>query len=403
MHRQGSGDNNLLIVAAIGIGAVMLIAGAFAVGLGSNPGSATANDLGQKPADLSSAKLQPILATITTAIDSCAAIKKNEDKLAALSASLNNSGTYGTYIKGIVSDQAKRDNLQNLLTDAAAAVDKVIELGRQCVSTQSTVANDSKVAPLWATATQKIQTLQDALNKSLTGNYNFPGVEQGQHRYCQQAAAAMVALTYISNYGLNPVTQLDALTLPPVLQTALETSTNPANYPKTWGKYGNDPAKVKEAIAAHGSIAWFTTPLNPTSCPVGVVQAAGRFLNKVGAPVPNDWVLVGTESFGGVSPDLKLTADNRAKVMAAIKQSTSKTPPDPVVIDYTNVTACSYAHNIPLFFFNGTDFVTNNPGPGSIKYNQTKCGSKELNEANASQFVQVVIRKTYLQAAGLSL
>lgn len=399
MKRSAAGSTTLILASAI-VGVVLIVGGAFTIGMGSNPSSPVRDQLTPNPVDLTNQETVAIARSLNAKIDSCAAIRENEQFLTDLADSFTDSGSIGKYITTNVSDKAKREELNTLLQEAETAVRSVLEKGTLCGDAKIDAGLDKEVSDLWASAREKVLKLQSQLVASLAGNYYFPGVEQGKPRYCQQASAAMVGLTYLSNYGVTPITQLEPSSLPEALKKALEIDPNPEHYPRSWSKLNNDPAKVASTIASRGNVAWFTTPRSTTFCAVGVLHSAPRLLNGSGTPVPNDWVLVADAGFGGIEPDLRV-GTNRDKILEAIKRSVTQVPPDPVVVDSTNSKVCSYAHVIPLFQFSGTHFVTNNPGRGSIKFNQTKCGRTELTEANVKNFVGVVIRKTHLQAVGL--
>lgn len=402
MHSRLSG-NTTLIVAAVVVAVVLIVGGAFVVGIGSNPGNPVRDQQDPKPVDLTNSETQALSKSLSAKIDSCAAIRENEKFLTELSDSLTDEGSIGKYITTNVTDKAKRDELNTLRQEANASLQLLITKGAECSNSKTATNLDKEVSDLWATTRQKISILQATLVKSLAGKYYFPGVEQGQHRYCQQAAAAMVALTYLSNYGATPITQLDAASLPESLQKALGNNSGVGEYPVGWAMLNNDPEKIRTAIANRASIPWFTTPRNPTMCTVGDMHFVVRLFKSIGAPMPDDWAYISDDGFPGViTPDYKTSAPGvRDKVYAALKLSLTAVPPDPVVADFTNEGACSYPHNIPLFMFNGTRFITNNPGPGSLKYNQTTCGRKELSEANVKNFNRLVIRKKYLTQVGL--
>ncbi len=400
--RRVSG-NTTLIVAAVVVAVVLIVGGAFVVGIGSNPANPVRDQQDPKPVDLTNSETQALSKSLSAKIDSCAAIRENEKFLTELSDSLTDEGSIGKYITTNVTDKAKRDELNTLRQEANAALQLLITKGAECSNSKTATNLDKEVSDLWATTRQKISILQAALVKSLAGKYYFPGVEQGADNYCQQAAAAMVALTYLSNYGATPITQLDAATLPASLQEALGGNSSVGEYPAGWAKFNNDPEKVRAAVANRASIAWFTTPKNPKSCPVGDMHFVVRLFKSIGAPMPDDWAYISDDGYRGIiTPDYKTSDPGiRDKVYAAVKLSLTAVPPDPVVADFTNLGACSYGHNIPLFIFNGTRFITNNPGKGNVKYNQTTCGRKELSEENVKKFARMVVRKKYLTQVGL--
>jgi hypothetical protein len=408
MANEG-GDNKTLAYIAIVVAVALCGIAAFALGIGSNSGDPQSQQLNSIPADASDPKIQSLIQAINIKIDGCKAAQENRKFLEDMATSLTDEGAYAKAIdsaaKTSTDAQAHKDKIHSLITSASASLQQLITMANDCASKRDPNA-DNQVSQIWGDIKQKVDSLRSELAIALKGLYYFPGVEQGQHRYCQQAAAAMVALTYISDYGTTPVTQLDSSSLPAYFLTAVETGKTPAVLPKTWSRYNNDPGLVAGAIANKAPIAWFTTPINPTKCVIGVMDTAPIFLNKVGAPVPNDWVFVsGAKTDSGRAPDLLIGGSNesemRTKVLAAIKHSVTQVPPDPVILDATNLSACSYAHNFPLFQYVNGKFVSNNPQPGGILYNQTRCGSKELNDANVSQFARLVIRKVHLQAVGL--
>ncbi|CAN5194279.1 hypothetical protein BH11PAT4_BH11PAT4_5920 [soil metagenome] len=403
MRRHVAGNTTLIVAAAV-VALVLIVGGAFVVGIGSNPGSPVRDQKDPNPVDLTNTQTQALAKSLDTKIDSCKAVRDNEKYLTELSNSLTDEGSIGAYITSSVTDAGKRTELNTMRQEANAALQSIITKAAECGTNKNTNGLDKEISDLWATVRQKIISLQAALVKSLAGKYYFPGVEQGAARYCQQASAAMVALTYLSNYGATPITQLDAPSLPAALQKALGPNTSAGEYPVGWAKLNNDPDKIRAAIASHASIPWFTTPRNPTMCSVGDMHFVVRLFKAIGSPMPDDWAYISDDGFAGViTPDFKISDPGvRDKAYAALKLSLTAIPPDPVVIDFTNLAACSYAHNIPLFMFNGTKFITNNPGKGSVKYNQTTCGRKDLSEANVKNFNRLVIRQKYLTAVGLT-
>jgi hypothetical protein len=396
------GQQPAIIVASIVLGVVVLL---FAVGMGIGTGfvpeSAGARE--SRPVDVTNAADQQVMSTLSLNINSCEALRANRQAIDALNASVSPGGEMAVYIKKQTESNTlaadKKQGLLDSLEKAQKAMLTIITKADDCVS--GTASANTEIVTAWNAVKLSVTSLRNSIVAGLGGKYYFPGVEQGKNQYCQQASAVMVALTYISNYGANPVTQFNANTLPEALQKAVGANGSSSEAPRTWSKYGNNETAIKEAVANRAPVAWFTTPRTGTFCSVHIASAAPRLLNAIGDPVPNDWVAVSPTTDLGIVPGLVLTNDNRAKVYQAMVASLSKDPPDPVVADFTNGAACSYTHIIPLFMKAGSAFITNNPGPGKIQYNTTKCGRKELSEANVSRFARVVIRKPYLQAVGL--
>ena len=402
-------SGTLIKVAIIGL-LIAAAAGAFAVGLGSNPGNPNTDQLSNKGADAGSPQIKTEIAALEVKIDGCKDVVNNKKYLNSLSTNLTDEASYDLAInkaaKTPAAAAAARDKVHAFITAGSTSLSKLLALVDSC-SSAANVSSNTQVPGLWADVKKNVDGLRNEIAIDLNGAYNFPGVEQGMHQYCQQASAAMVALTYLSNYGATPFTQADVSGLPANFLKAVQTGTDATSEPKSWGRYNGDVNAVVTAIkSSHAPVAWFTTPVSPPVCiAVGVAAAAPGFLNKIGASVPNDWVLIGDKDTLGGQPIIATTpantADLHSKGLAAIKLSVTNIPPDPVIVDSTNSSACSYTHIIPLFQYSNNLFLTNNPGPGSIKFNQTSCGSHQLNDTNVGNFSRLVIRKVYLQKVGL--
>ncbi len=166
MASEGNNNKTLAYVACIGA-ALAMCAASFAVGIGSNPGNPETDQLNNTTTDVTSPKVQALMAKLEANIDSCASLLQNQPSVEALQLQMSALPDDMAALKkpdgSARLTEAQLGNIREAANGVKANLDRLLRIAADCRKQR---APTEDVSTLWEAARAQASTLIDG---SLTG------------------------------------------------------------------------------------------------------------------------------------------------------------------------------------------------------------------------------------------